>query len=124
MSKSGNFREKVFVSSLCHYANLSVQYTAIFHGYKNDYFQSKNCNTFLIFAQNIDCEAVLTSTHNQCFGVKIRKIIYPCKPQFYYIRVGCKGVFVTRNCFLDALEVFPKSENHKTSRMSIEQRGI
>ena len=38
-----------------HYANMSVQYTAIFHGYKNDYFQMKNCNSFLIFAQNIDC---------------------------------------------------------------------
>ena len=37
-----------------HYANMSVQYTAIFHGYKNDYFQMKNCNIFLIFAQNID----------------------------------------------------------------------
>ena len=39
-----------------HYANMSVQYTAIFHGYKNDYFQMKNCNIFLFFfAQNIDC---------------------------------------------------------------------
>ena len=41
--------------SLIHNANMSVQYTAIFHGYKNDYFQIKNCNIFLIFAQNIDC---------------------------------------------------------------------
>ena len=34
---------------------------------------------FLIFAQNIDClaEAVLTSTHNLCFGAKIRKIGLP-----------------------------------------------
>ena len=37
------------------YANMYVQYTAIFHGYKNDYFQMKNYNIFLIFAQNIDC---------------------------------------------------------------------
>ena len=29
-----------------HYANMSVQYTAIFHGYKNDYFQLKNCDFF------------------------------------------------------------------------------
>ena len=34
---------------------MSVQYTAIFHGYKDDYFQMKNCDVFLIFAQNIDC---------------------------------------------------------------------
>ena len=45
-------------------------------------------------------EAVLTSTHNLCFGAKIRKV-YPCKPQFYYIKVGCKGVFVTQTCFRD-----------------------
>ena len=65
----------------------------------------KNCDVFLIFAQNIDCgytfEAVLTSTHNLCFGAKIGKNVYPCKPQFYYIKVGCKGVFVTRTCFRD-----------------------
>ena len=41
---------------------------------------------------------VLTSTHNLCFG---EKNVYPCKPQFYYIKVGCKGVFVTRTCFHD-----------------------
>ena len=30
-----------------------------------------------------------------------KKIVYPCNPQFYYIKVGCKGVFVTRTCFPD-----------------------
>ena len=40
-------------------------------------------------------------THNQCFGAKIRKNVNPCKPQFYYIKVGCKGAFVTRTCFRD-----------------------
>ena len=38
-----------------HYANMSVQYTAIFHGCKNDNFQMKFFYIFLIFAQNIDC---------------------------------------------------------------------
>ena len=38
-----------------HYANMSVQYTAIFHGHKNDNFQMKFFDIFLIFAQNIDC---------------------------------------------------------------------
>ena len=33
---------------------MPMQYTAIFHGYKNDNFQMKNCDIFLIFAQNID----------------------------------------------------------------------
>ena len=38
-----------------HYANTPIQYTAIFYGRKNVNFQMKNFNTFLIFAQNIDC---------------------------------------------------------------------
>ena len=37
-----------------HYANMSVQYTAIFHGCKNGNFQIKKCDIFLIFAHNID----------------------------------------------------------------------
>ena len=50
---------------------------------------------FLIFAQNIDCgytKAVLTSTHNLCFRAKTKIKYIFCKPQFYYIKVGCKGV--------------------------------
>ena len=38
-----------------HYANMPMQYTAIFHCNKNDKFQVKNLDIFLIFAQNIDC---------------------------------------------------------------------
>ena len=80
-----------------------MQYTAIFHGCKNVHFQMKIFNMFFLF-QNIDCgysEAVLASTQNLCFGAKIRNKVYPCEPQFYYIKVGCKGVFVTRTCFRD-----------------------
>ena len=73
-----------------------MQYTAIFHGCKNDNFQMKNCDIFLIFAQNINCEADLTRTQNLYFGAKVKKNVYPCKPQFYYIKVGCKGVYITR----------------------------
>ena len=38
-----------------HYANMSVQYTAIFHSCKNDNFKMKFFDIFLNFAQNIDC---------------------------------------------------------------------
>ena len=42
------------------------------------------------------------STHNLCFGAKIRKKnVYPYIPQFHYIKVGCKGVFITRTCLHD-----------------------
>ena len=37
-----------------HYENTPMQYIAIFHGCKNDKFQMKNVDIFLIFAQNID----------------------------------------------------------------------
>ena len=36
------------------YVNTPILYTVIFHGCKNDYFHMKNCDIFLIFAQNID----------------------------------------------------------------------
>ena len=40
---------------------------------------------------DMDNEAILTSTHNLCFRANIRKHVYPCKPQFYYINVGRGG---------------------------------
>ena len=35
------------------------------------------------------------------FWSKIRKIGIPCKPQFFYIKVGFKGVNIARTCFRD-----------------------
>ena len=68
----------LLVSAL-HYANMPMQYTAIFHSCKNDNFQMKFFNIFLIFALKHrlwvhvrTTEAVLTSTHNLCFRAKIR----------------------------------------------------
>ena len=37
-----------------HYENTPMQYTAIFHGCKDDNFQMKKVDNFLIVAQNID----------------------------------------------------------------------
>ena len=63
-----------------------MQYTLLLMAGKTD----KNID----FAQNKDrghtvepTHTVLTSTHNLCLRVKIRKIL----PQFYYLKVGCKG---------------------------------
>ena len=76
-----------------YYADTPMQHTAIFHGCKNVNFQMKNYNIFLIFAQNIDCgytlEPASMSTHNLCFRAKRRKNVYPCTPQFRYIKMGC-----------------------------------
>ena len=98
----------LIISVTAHYENMPMRYTAIFHGYKSNNFQMKNCVIFLIFAQNIDrgyTEAVLTSTHDLCFRVKIRKNVHPCKPQLFFIKVGCKGVYITRTCLHDDIHV-------------------
>ena len=68
---------------------------------KNENFQMKNSDIFLISAQNIDCRYSLEPPRcggsneylNLCLWAEIRKIMYtPCKPQFYYTKVGFKGV--------------------------------
>ena len=46
-----------------HYANMPMQYTAVFHGCKNYIFQIKNCDIFLFFAQNIDHGHTLEPAH-------------------------------------------------------------
>ena len=38
-----------------HYEKMSMQYTAIFHGSKNENLLDKKIDYFLIPAQNIDC---------------------------------------------------------------------
>ena len=50
---------------------------------KNEKFQLKIFDIFLIFAQNIE-QAVPTSTHNLCFGAKIRKSIPLHTPVLLY----------------------------------------
>ena len=78
-----------------------MHYTEIFSTVKvekNDSFNS--------YAQSIDCgymleplgEAVQRSTHNLCFGVKIRKIGIP-----QYIKVGFRVVFFARTCYPDGI---------------------
>ena len=42
--------------------------------YTENFFQEQKLkNSLFIFAQNINCGAVLTSTHNLCFGAKISR---------------------------------------------------
>ena len=36
---------------------------------------------------------------------EVSHVSYPCKPQFYYIKVGFEGVYSTRTCFRD-VEVY------------------
>ena len=68
---------------------------------KNENFQIKKSDIFLITAQNIDCEYSLepprrggSNEYRQSMFLSRNKnnIVYPCKPQFYSIKVGFKGV--------------------------------
>ena len=65
---------------------------------------------FLIFAQNLYRGYTLeppqlggSNEYPQSMfkSENKNKNAYPCKPQFYYIKVGCKGVYITRTCFHD-----------------------
>ena len=73
----------------------------------------KNCDNFLIFAKNKDRGYTLEPPNRggineypqSMFKSKNKKTNeYPCKPQFYYINVGCKGVFISRTCLHDVMK--------------------
>ena len=68
---------------------------------KKGNFPIKNSDIFHISAQNIDCGYSLepprqggSNEYPQSMFLSRNKKnnIYPCKPQFYYIKVGLKGV--------------------------------
>ena len=87
--------------SMAHYENKPIQIYWKFYHKKNESFQMKNSNFFHISAQNIDCGYSLEPPRRggsyeypqSMFLSKNKKnIVYHCKPQFYYIKVGFKGV--------------------------------
>ena len=70
----------------------------------------KFLDIFLIFAQNIDCGYTLEPPQRggsneypqSMFCSKNKKNMYTrVNPTFFYIKVGCKGVFTTRTCYPD-----------------------
>ena len=83
-----------------HYENTPIQILKISPP-KNENFHIKNSDTFHSSAQNIDCGYSLeppqrggSNEYPQSMFLNINKKInvYPCKPQFYYIKVGFKRV--------------------------------
>ena len=77
-----------------------MQYTAIFHGSRNDNYRWNFFYFFHIFVQNIyrgnTLEPPKRGGSNEypqsMFYSKNKKNEYPYKPQFSYMKVGCKGV--------------------------------
>ena len=77
---------------------------------KTESFQIKILIFFHISAQNIDCEYSLepprrggSNEYSQSMFLSRNKKnnVYPCKPQFYYIKRGFKGVKIIWVCFRD-----------------------
>ena len=96
-------RARTLSLSLCHYENTPIQIYRKFHLQKLKFFQIKNSDIFHISTQNIDCGYSLEPPRSRRGGSNEypqsmvlsrnkKNNVYPCKPQFYYIKVGFKGV--------------------------------
>ena len=68
---------------------------------KKENFQIKICDIFHIPSLNIDCGYSLEPPRRGGFNeypqymflsINKKNNVYPCKPQFYYIKIGFKGV--------------------------------
>ena len=77
------------------------EYTENFTTKKWKYAHTKKSDIFNISAQNIDCGYSLepprrggSNEYPQSMFLSRNKKtnVYPCQPQFYYIKVGFKGV--------------------------------
>ena len=77
---------------------------------KNENFQINFFYIFHISVQNIDCGYLLElpNKYPQSMFLSRNKTnnVYPCKPQFYDIKVGFKGVKIIYACFRDESYIF------------------
>ena len=79
---------------------MPIQIYRKFYHQKMKFFREKNLIFFRISAQNIDCGYSLepprwggSNEYPQSMFMSRNKKnnVHPCKPQFYYIKVGLKG---------------------------------
>ena len=80
---------------------------------KSESFQIKNSDIFHFSAQNIDCGYSLEPPRrggsneypeSMFLSGNKKNNVYPYKPQFYYIKVGFKGVRIIKVCFRDEVD--------------------
>ena len=90
-----------FLVFFSHYENTHIQLYWKFHHQKLKVFRHKFWYVFNISAQNIDCRYSLeppprggSNEYPQAMFLSRNKKnnVYPCKPQFYYIKVEFNGV--------------------------------
>ena len=67
-------------------------------------FRWRKCDHFVIFARNRDCGYSLEPPHSggsngypqsMFYNRNKRNNVYPCKPHFFYIKVGFEGIKIT-----------------------------
>ena len=90
-----------FSHTIQHYENTPIQIYRKFYLQNLIFLKNKIPDIFLISAQNIDCGYSLepprrggSNEYPQSMFLSRNKknTVYPCKPQFYYIKVGFMGV--------------------------------
>ena len=102
----------VFITKTCLF-----KYTEIFTFKKLKIFRKKkNSDIFHISAQNIDCGFSLeplrrggSNDYPQSvffYSRNKKNNVYPCKPQFYYIKVGLRGSKLYRRVFMMIVLLF------------------
>ena len=94
----------------------------------NENFQIKNSGSFHISAQNIDCGYSLEPPRrggsneypqSMFLSRNMKNNVYPCKPQFYCVKVGFKGVKTIYECFRDTQVT--RMRNVRTERNAYER---
>ena len=94
---------------LSHYENTYIQIYRKNHLQNLKFYRYKNSEIFHISAQNIDCGHSLEPPQrggsneypqSMLFSIYQKNNVYPSKPQFYYIKVGFKGVKMIYACFV------------------------
>ena len=93
-------------NSFFHYENTPIQ---IYWKFYNQKRENLNSDIFHISAQNIDYGYSLEPPHrggsneypqSMFLSRNKKNNIYPCKPQFYYIKVGFEGSKLYRRVFV------------------------
>ena len=89
-----------------HYENMPIQYNGTFFiAAKTKCFRwKKKCNLFVIFAWNRDCGYLLEPP---CWEIR-KNNVYPCKPHFFYIKVGFWGGQNYIDMFRDGVLIYKK----------------
>ena len=79
-------------------ANFQIKFFAIFHISAQNIYRGYSLEPPRRGGSNEYPQSMILSRNK-------KNNVYPCKPQFYYIKVGFKGVKIMQACFRDVLQI-------------------